>query len=604
MRTRRNNRPDSALPKNLVWLCPVIVGATFTCAALSIGLLLYKNAPLIHTTNDDTLLKYARFSTQNLPAGGAILLSDIDAVYNQPIHAYLIEAMLAREDRSKNYPVVNTDALKFSPYQEFLHQRFPGIWPQLFKQKEPVVINQFGLLGILNLLAKSNSICYLNPSFGYYFESFYQEPHGLNYSMKKLPADTVMPPPLDKNLIAENEQIWSGVIDAASPAIFKAVTPPDLTQQINVADWLLQHLHAGTEVNPNAIYAGSLYSRELNYWGVQLQRAGELDRAATNFIAAQNLNPDNVVAGINLDFNHKLHIGAIPPVDLSHVNPDQFGKVRNWQEAISAFGPFDEISFLYEDGLILATENGLFRQALVPFTRVRQLAPNYLNVRLQLAQTYIFDRMPDRALEALHDPLTDPARFSVTDDDSIGLSILLAAAHFQKNDTDRAAAVLEKEIQRHPDNQTLLAGSAQAFMLHGLYNNALVIINHELSQNPNDSKWIFAKGLVELQATNYSIAIASLTRVLELQTNNSTALFNRALAYLDSGNLNAARADYSQLQSTYTNSVPVAFGLGEIAWRQHDSGEAIRNYEIYLANANTNTAEATNVITRLRELKK
>ena len=46
-----------------------------------------------------------------------------------------------------------------------------------------------------------------------------------------------------------------------------------------------------------------------------------------------------------------------------------------------------------------------------------------------------------------------------------------------------------------------------------------------------------------------------------------------------------------------------ACGLGEIAWRQHDTNEAIRNYKIYLANANTNTEEATNVMQRLRELK-
>jgi len=50
-------------------------------------------------------------------------------------------------------------------------------------------------------------------------------------------------------------------------------------------------------------------------------------------------------------------------------------------------------------------------------------------------------------------------------------------------------------------------------------------------------------------------------------------------------------------------SFPVAFGLGEIAWRQHDTNEAIRNYKLYLACANTNTEEATNVMQRLRELK-
>jgi hypothetical protein len=80
-------------------------------------------------------------------------------------------------------------------------------------------------------------------------------------------------------------------------------------------------------------------------------------------------------------------------------------------------------------------------------------------------------------------------------------------------------------------------------------------------------------------------------------------LFNRALARLDSGKLDAARADYKTLQQTLTNSFQVAYGLGEIAWRQHDTNEVIRNYKLYLANAYTNTEEATNVMQRLRELK-
>ena len=605
VRSRRNNsRPDPALPQSLMWLCPVIVSGTFICAALAIGLLIYKNAPMIRAINDDTMLKYARFTTQNLPPGGAILLSDVDTPYNKPVHAYIIEAMLAREGRAKNYPVVDSLSLKYSPYQVFLHKRFPASWPQLFKEKQPVVLKDIGLLSLLDLLAKSNNICYLNPSFGYYFESFYQEPHGLNYAMKKLPADTLLPPPPDKNLIAENEKFWAEVTKSVSPAIEAAVTPPDPNRRMNFADWLLMHLHGLVEPNLNAIYVGTLYSRGLDFWGVQLQRDGQLDLAAANFTTAQILNPDNVTAGINLEFNHKLRAGTIPPIDLSRVGPDQFGKARNWQEIINANGPFDEISFTFEDGLILANGNGFFRQAIAPFTRVRQLAPDNLNVRLQLAQAYIINRMPDRALEALHDPLTQPARFSLTSDNTTGLHMLAAAAYFQKNETTRGLDLLESEMRHHPDDDKLLTASVQACMLHGLYTNALVIINHKLRQTPDDPKWIFARGYAELQTANYHPAIASLTRVLELETNNPTARFNRALAYLDSGNLEAAQADYSQLQASYTNSVQVAFGLGEIAWRQHDTNEAIRNYKVYLANAPTNTAEATNVITRLRDLQK
>jgi tetratricopeptide (TPR) repeat protein len=92
--------------------------------------------------------------------------------------------------------------------------------------------------------------------------------------------------------------------------------------------------------------------------------------------------------------------------------------------------------------------------------------------------------------------------------------------------------------------------------------------------------------------------------VLALQPNNNDALFNRAVANLASDRLDAARADYLQLQQTYTNLYVAAYGLGEIAWRRHETNEAIRNYQIYLANANTNTSEARTIAERLKSLKR
>ena len=61
----------------------------------------------------------------------------------------------------------------------------------------------------LTVLARTNELYYLHPSFGYYFEQFYPEPHGLVYKLKTLPEDTLLPPLPDKNLIAENEAFWT-----------------------------------------------------------------------------------------------------------------------------------------------------------------------------------------------------------------------------------------------------------------------------------------------------------------------------------------------------------------------------------------------------------
>jgi tetratricopeptide (TPR) repeat protein len=317
---------------------------------------------------------------------------------------------------------------------------------------------------------------------------------------------------------------------------------------------------------------------------------------------ARVLNPDNFAAQINLHFNQDLLAGRTVPVDPSKVTRDQFGRYRDWNEVINACGPFDEPSFCFAYGVLAATENGFLRQAVASFNRVRELDPDYLPARLYLAQIYLRSRLPDRALEVLHDPLTQPQKFSLTDSNSTDLDILVAGAYLQKTNFAQGIRLLELEITRHPDNNDLLTATVQAFVMRGLFTNALAVIDHKLKMVPDDPTGLYGKGYVCIQLHAYDDAIAALTRVLAVQTNNTNARFNRALAYLDSDKLDAARADYRQLQQTFTNSFPVAYGLGEIAWREHETNEAIRNYKIYLANAKNNTAEATNVILRLREL--
>jgi len=291
-------------------------------------------------------------------------------------------------------------------------------------------------------------------------------------------------------------------------------------------------------------------------------------------------------------------------VDLSKTTSDHFGKFHDWNEMLGAGGPFDEPSFCFEDAWILVRDNGFFRQAVAPLERVRQLVPDYLPARLLLGQIYLASRLPDRALDVLRDPLNDPQKFLVDETNGIQLNILVAAAYFQKDDNARGTQLLESEISSHPTNDNLLVTAAQMYMVRGLLTNALAVINHKLKSAPDDPTWLFSKGYVCLQIKDYDGAITSFDRVLSIQTNNLQALFSRANAYLDSGKLDDARADYEKLQQTYTNSFQAAYNLGEIAWRKHETNEAIRNYEIYLANAKTNTPDATNVIERLKLLRR
>jgi tetratricopeptide (TPR) repeat protein len=600
--TRRNPRPLSALPRGLRWLCPVIVATMLAGVAWGAVLLVYKNAPVIRALNDDSLLKYAQFAAQTLPREGAIILCDSDNPNgDQPIRAYLLRAELEREGRPEKYPVVDTKSLNWSFYHNYLHKSYPQSWPQTVATNEAGGLSPLRIFLLLNQFSKSNNLCYLNPSFGYYFENFFQEPHGLIYLLKQLPKDAVLPPPLDKNLMAENESFWARVLDSTRPAIETALNPPDITMPNDIFGWFMMHLHPHAEANPNALLAGEIYSRSLNYLGVQVQRAGELNSAADLFTNAVALNPRNVVAGVNLGFNRTLRDHRPTGVNLSRITADQFGESHNWDEVLSANGPYDETSFCFDTGTMLM-QGGLMRQAAVPFNRVRQLAPDNLAARLYLAQIYIYSRLPDKAMEELHDPLTTPARFALNEYNATELNVLAAAAHFQRNENADGAALLESEIARHPDDETLMLVSAQSFNMRGMYTNALHVINRKLARVPDDPQWLYGKGIVCLQLHDYAGAVTALSRIIELQTNNPDALFNRGFAYYQSDRLNDARADFLQLQAAYTNSFQVAFGLGEIARRQHETNEAIRNYRIYLANAPTNYVEIKSVREHLVQL--
>jgi len=315
------------------------------------------------------------------------------------------------------------------------------------------------------------------------------------------------------------------------------------------------------------------------------------------------LNPDNVVAQINLNFNSDLQAGQAVPIDPDKPAADQLGKYRSWMEVINQNGPFDEPTYCFRSGVLFAN-NGLFRQAVDLLERVRQLPPDDLDARLWLARAYLASRLPDRALDTLHEPLTRPEMFSLNATNSGRVNILAAAAYFQKNNNARGVELVETEISRQPTNEDLLVTATQIYLQRKLFTNALDIIDQQLQASPDDPIWLFGKGYASIQVKDYSNAVAALTHLLTIQTNNNNALFNRAIAYLQNDQLDAARADYIKLSETFTNCFQVAYGLGEIAWRKHETNEAIKNYEAYLATANTNTAEATNIIARLKSLKR
>ena len=113
---------------------------------------------------------------ENLPRSGGILLTD------DPQRLFLVEAALTKDGRAKDFLPLDTHSLYWPAYLRFLHSKFPRMWPAMATAPRiPMWSIPLVLVNVLNMLAKTNELYYLHPSFGYYFEQFYPEPHGLVY---------------------------------------------------------------------------------------------------------------------------------------------------------------------------------------------------------------------------------------------------------------------------------------------------------------------------------------------------------------------------------------------------------------------------------------
>ena len=222
--------------------------------------------------------RYTALLEENLLRAGGILLSD------EPLRLILVQAALAREGRIKDFVPLETASLKYPFYHKFLHGEFPQKWPDTVTAAEQT--NGVGpqhLIGLLAMLAKTNELYYLHPSFGYYFEEFYLEPHGLIYKLKMLPNDTLLPPPLDKNQIAENEEFWA---QAEKLPLSRLNTPsrrPTRMRRSRSGKELLAQLYVERETKPECRRRRKFLFAQPQFLGRAIATRGRIGQSRREF---------------------------------------------------------------------------------------------------------------------------------------------------------------------------------------------------------------------------------------------------------------------------------------------------------------------------------
>ena len=580
-----------------MWLVNVpVLSLTWLLIVAVPVLLLCRNLPQIRISNGKLLKEYTASQARALPEKPAIILSD------DLKRLELLQMFTVQSGQASNYLFLDSGSLRWPDYQRFLNLKYPTRWTNCPEQDQIQPFDDLEVRTAVTNAAGNNAIYYLHPSFGYYFEAYYPEPHGMVYKLDPYPTNLVFAPPLTQGLVEENEAFWSKADQDAIKPILTTTCPPQNVQHPGPLQAFMQFAHLPKEANPAALVLAGFYSRALDFWGVLLQRNGSPAPAAAHFYRAQELNPDNVAAQVNLEFNRNLQTGRRLPLQIPKHIEDQFGKYKNWEQILNENGPFDDPSFCYPQALVFARGKN-YRQAAHEFERVKTLAPENLGARLWLTQLYILNRLPDLAISEVEQIHTNAELLGLCRTNQTELLTVETAAYLTRNDVSHADAAVRMALDKYPGDEELMAAASQVYLNYNRFSNALVTIDQQLKIDPDNISALVNKGFACLQNGQCVEAIPALTHALSLQTNSYLALFNRAIAYLQCGQLDDSQRDYEALQKVYPTFFKAYFGMGEIAYRKHETNSAIRCYQLYLTNAPPGTEEVKFVTARLAELR-
>jgi len=560
--------------------------------------LIYKNLPQIRATNRDTLRTFASLLVKNLPRQSAVVMAD-----NQQI-LLLAEAAMPRTAAGQSHIFLNTRQLNYPTYHRFLQTKYAPHWQDDLGTNQPTrPLGPNSLINLLTVTAQSRDIYYLHPSFGYYFEQFYPEAHGLVYKLKLYPTNAITPPPPTAENIAENLAFWQHDNTTAFSGFNRPANGQPAEKDRGLGAAFMNYFQLSREPDQPQMLAGIMSSRALNCWGVTLQQNNHLTEAAWCFQRAHELNPENVTAEINLAYNEtRLRAGSRAPMPLTKAMEDQLAKFRSWDETLNANGPLDEPLYCLQQGQVFA-KGRLFREAAQYLKRAKELAPDNAVAYIWLAQIYNLWHLSDTALDLIQAARKLPAPTPADPSIQIGLVTTEATAYFNKNEAQTAGRILETAIAAAPNDENMLNAVLRLYLSSRQLTNALAIAQQLVKLSPDSPAALNNEGFIYLQMGKYDQALPPLDRLLAIQPNTAVALLNRAIARLQIGQLDGAKQDYEALQILSPKAHQVYYGLGEIAYRQKNPKTALANYQLYLATAPPNTAEWKLVSTRVQELK-
>jgi len=355
------------------------------------------------------------------------------------------------------------------------------------------------------------------------------------------------------------------------------------------------------ERNQTASTLAAWRAKSLNDWAVYLHKHGRDAEAAVWLQRAVDLNPENLSARINLEYQRTAHPGATrwDKVQIRTHFPALSEKYRDWSQVIQDCGAVDEPSVLWETASKLSAA-GQTHQAVEALERCIQLAPEWLAPRLALAKICVSAGDFARGLQ-----LTDALQSAQSQADATGLNQLFylrATALFGLGRTNESVTAVTSFVRDHPESSDALSTAANLFLLNQQYPLAVATLDRLLKKDPANTELLSNKAIAQMELQQFDAAITNLNAALALDPSNQVMRLNRAIVHLRAGQTAAARNDYLELLSTTPHSWKVLYGLAETSWREQDTNNAIRYYQECLPQIPAELAESQIAAQRLKAL--
>jgi tetratricopeptide (TPR) repeat protein len=579
-------------PNSIVRLIPV---ATCVVAVALPLLLIARNLGHIRLTNGPSLHLFARDMYADLPSGKSVVLG------NDFAQLSFLRAEFAAQNHAKDPLIVELPSLSSAQYHLFMARQFGHRWPVIPPTNAVDLVGPIKLLKLISAFAEHEPVIYLDPNFGPLFDRHADPLTGFihHFASKSQPGEStreVAPVVLRPDSELAWQQRWTNHLQSLAA---HTKTQPKYTQW---ARPLLSTLRLQNEPNATASFLGAIYSKSLNNWAVLSRRHGHWAEAGEWFRRSLDLNPQNLSAHINSEFNDHWQRGEKIRLDPSFIQKqyaDIFNRHNDWREFLSDFGSVDEPTFLFRTGRAFLA-NGNTRLAAAAFQRSSELAPNWPQPVLWLAQSLLEQRNFAEALD-----MVERVHSFGPSGDGQGLAQLLhcrATSLRGLGRTNEVAPCIDGFVREHGQHREVLAAAADAYSQNDLHDQQLATIEELLKREPNRPEWLAKKGLAEMQLGRFESAIATLSTALSLAPTDENARLSRAVARLGADQLDAARDDYQQLLNSKTFTADALFGLGTIAWRKHETNAAKVLYLHYLTNGLPASPQANVAIERVREL--